>query len=225
MLVLVYFVEPPPLKLPPKGASKPKVPVKALGMCYAIGYLFPVAISMWDVGTALKLENQPEFASKFDSATVAAQMSGVLFTCIPMTYVSAVILPKYFTDRRGMFVFLVLAFFASAFMYQWTGGEDEDFTLDLTLYTIGSLLMINALQVGRGFCWALISKLAPLPVKAQAMALNAAIYMLGRGTGSIIAPYVTEDPSDENIYAGIFTGVAFLGILILIANWPILTST
>ena len=90
---------------------------------------------------------------------------------------------------------------------EYTGRE----AADVTLATIGALLLINACQIGRGLTWARITKLAPLPWRQKVMGLNAAVYMFSRGTGSIIGGFLSE----ENVYAIIVLCTCVAGSVIM----------
>merc|ERR1711871_1699486 len=126
---------------------------------------------MWDVGTALKFELDTEFG--FSTEIIALVMFAVLITCIPVVYLSSSWLPRVISDRRGILIGLIITLGSSSLLFR---QPKDSRSLVLALYLTGSVILVNSLQVGRGFCWAVTSKLAPIRYKPQVMAVNAAVY-------------------------------------------------
>ena len=63
------------------------------------------------------------------------------------------------------------------------------------------------MQVGRGFNWALVTKLAPPKKRQLLLGINAGVYMFGRGLGATRAPFC----NDANVYGATFLGISVAG--------------
>jgi len=195
-----------------------------IGILYVLGFVWPLNVGCWELHTVQRAEQYWNWSGW----QVGVLEYGVLQTVVPVTMVGW---PKYMIDRTGITAFMTVAVIAYLFMFnyiEWTpevgsgtfqeSGDKGKKVDTIVLYTIGSFFLVNGNMIARGFTWALITKLAPIPSRAKVLGINAAVYMFGRGCGALLTPAV----SNPNTYAAVLGCWTAAAAVVLLVAYQIL---
>ena len=182
--ICAFFVEPP--RPTPPTASSPAakgVPWARVAAVYVLVFATPINVGAWDVGTVF---------TGVDEWGWSLELTGLFLAGLNLSAVPVILLPvtKWLADRQGLLCSYALCALSSLFFFAYP-NQNRD--ADVTLYALGSFLLLCGAQVAKGFAWALVSKLPPQHELPVVMSANAALYMFGRGTGAFIGAHLAGD--------------------------------
>jgi len=108
-------------------------------------------------------------------------------------------LSSIMSDRSGVLSFVLSGILGSL---MFLGHSMKPETLGISTFTIGSVVFLISMQIARGFAWALLTNLVPLGQRPILVGINAMLYMLGRGVGAVVPPFI----KNLEEYVAVFTG-------------------
>lgn len=210
-LIAVCFQEPKSGGPPPSKGPPPPLPKARLALAYAIVFIAPINVGLWDVNTVFRTQ-------EYWGWTI--DQTGLFLGGINLAIVPLMLLPvtKHLSDRVGMVAFAALAALSSVFFFEYDASLPK--VAAVVLYVLGSLTLLFAASIIKAFAWGHVSKLPPtIPQKQLIMSTNSAIYMFGRGTGAVLGPAF----HNESWFATIILILDAVAVLGMLAGWKLLT--
>lgn len=103
------------------------------------------------------------------------------------------------SDRAGQLASGCVACAGFFFLWDFYPGAGGDGPV--ALYTVGSWVVLSGIQLARGVCWSMLSKQVPTHAKGFGNMIMYNIFILGRGTGALIADLFRTDAQSGTNYA------------------------
>mmetsp|Transcript_14173 Transcript_14173/g.23172 ORF Transcript_14173/g.23172 Transcript_14173/m.23172 type:complete len:468 (-) Transcript_14173:1770-3173(-) len=117
-----------------------------------------------------------------------------------------------FQDRHWVFIFYAASTMAAAFLFNYP----VDKTANIVFWTIGLIILVGSLTVGKSYLFSMGIKLCPNKHMGPYTSILAFGNALGRGIGPIMATYIGDGYLEASTFSGIFLGL-FLFNTILVA--------
>jgi len=182
-LILVFFVE-PKSGGPPPGSGGPPPPLAPeiktrLAVALTIVYFTPINVGLWEVYT---------ISIALTEWGWSIELAGILLALVNLGVVIGMLPPwtRKLADGKGAAVCLGLCALSQAFLFAYPLERAPA----VVVYVLGSLLLLVAAGVCKAFVWGFVTKIAPISHRQPIMSAMAAVYMFGRGTGSILGSVV-----------------------------------
>jgi len=172
--------------------AEPAYPIGQLTLAYAMCFLIPVQISAWEVMIAVEAEDMWGWTP----SDTGLYLFFILTIAIPVYKIK---LSSIMSDRSGVLSFVLSGILGSL---MFLGHSMKPETLGISTFTIGSVVFLISMQIARGFAWALLTNLVPLGQRPILVGINAMLYMLGRGVGAVVPPFI----KNLEEYVAVFTG-------------------
>ena len=172
--------------------EEPEYPWGQLVLAYAMCFLIPVQISAWEVMIAVEAED----LWGWSASDTGLYLFLILTIAIPVYKIK---LSLIMSDRSGVLSFVLAGILGSLLFLE---QERKPESLGISCFTIGSVVFLISMQIARGFAWGLLTNLVPLGQRPILVGINAMLYMLGRGVGAVVPPYM----SGIEMYVAVFTG-------------------
>lgn len=180
--ILVFFEEPPKHADAPSSEKNPSSSkFSCLGLAAAYMVIFSVAlvIASWEVHLALVAEAEWHWSRKL----CALYLCAVMLLMAPVSLAGGR-MAKRVSDKRALQTFAPCALLpALLFLVR---GLDLERSLEVTLFTVASVLMILFATLERGFVQSLTTKLAPALWRQYAIGGFAICWLCGRGFGAVL---------------------------------------
>jgi len=152
-------------------------------LALVVVFLTPLNIASLEVHTTAIAEKHWGWSS---------ENSGIYLGCINLLVVPFSLIPiaRYVQDNKGMLWATILLLVINPMF--WDYHLDTVFASAMVLGT-GAFLLLTSAQFHKSFAWGHVSKLPPATRRPDVIVINTFVYMMGRGLGSIVAPYIDTE--------------------------------
>ena len=192
-------VGPGPGSGPEPGVTSRKVTAPLAAGIFYIGAI-ACNIGAWEVFTS----NYTQLHWGWAVWEASLYLFANLFFVVPINLLN---FPALFSDRAGMLAFMGLGVTSQALFFGLSAGPE---TLQVGLYSLGSLVFVACMQIARNFTWAFVTKIPRTKDRQLVLGINATVYMGAKGIGAIVSPFLKTN----EVHTAAFLALNLLGLSI-----------